>query len=164
MTEPKRKLAAIVFTDIVGFTELSAKNEPASLELLNKQRKILKPIVEEHGGDWLKEIGDGLLLTFNTNREAVLSSIAIQEAAKSIPELTLRIGIHQGEVVFQGEDVVGDDVNISSRIEPMANPDGICMTEAVYQSVKSKLDISHQRISEVDLKYIDDEIFKKTTY
>ena len=90
MTEPTRKLAAIVFTDIVGFTELSAKNEPAALELLNKQRKILKPIVEEHGGDWLKEIGDGLLLTFNTNIDAVLCSIAIQEAAKSIPELDLR--------------------------------------------------------------------------
>ena len=63
MTEPKRKLAAIVFTDIVGFTKLSANNEPAALELLNKQRKILKPIVEKHGGDWLKAIGDGLLLT-----------------------------------------------------------------------------------------------------
>ena len=63
MTEPKRKLAAIVFTDIVGFTKLSANNEPAVLELLNKQRKILKPIVEEYGGDWLKAIGDGLLLT-----------------------------------------------------------------------------------------------------
>ena len=83
MSEPKRRLAAIVFTDIVGFTELSAKNEPAALALLNTQRDILKPIVKEYGGDWLKEIGDGLLLTFNTNREAVLCSIAIQEAAKS---------------------------------------------------------------------------------
>ena len=78
----KRKLAAIVFTDIVGFTELSAKNEPAAFSLLNKQRDILKPLVTEYGGDWLKEIGDGLLLTFNTNREAVLCSIDIQEASK----------------------------------------------------------------------------------
>ena len=114
MNNPKRKLAAIVFTDIVGFTELSAKNEPAALELLNTQRKLFKPIVHEHGGDWLKEIGDGLLLTFKTNREAVFCSIAMQEAAKAVKELQLRIGIHQGEVVFQGEDVVGDAVNITS--------------------------------------------------
>ena len=126
--KPTRKLAAIVFTDIVGFTELSAKNEPAALELLNQQREILKPIVEQHGGNWLKEIGDGLLLTFNTNIEAVLCSIAIQEAAKSIPELDLRIGIHQGEVVFQGDDVVGDDVNIASRIEPFSSSGGIAIS------------------------------------
>ena len=106
MIKPKRKLAAIVFTDIVGFTKLSAKNEPAALQILNKQRDILKPIVEGHNGDWLKEIGDGLLLTFNTTIEAVHCSIAIQEAVKSIPELELRIGIHQGEVTFQGDDVV----------------------------------------------------------
>ena len=112
MSNPKRKLAAIVFTDIVGFTELSAKNEPAALELLNTQRELFKPIVRDHGGDWLKEIGDGLLLTFKTNREAVFCSIAMQEAAKAVKELQLRIGIHQGEVVFQGEDVAGDDVNI----------------------------------------------------
>ena len=86
MEKPKRKLAAIVFTDIVGFTELSSKNEPAALELLNKQRKILKPLVEEYGGEWLKEIGDGLLLIFNNNIEAVLCSVALQKAAKSIPE------------------------------------------------------------------------------
>ncbi|SVA75306.1 uncharacterized protein METZ01_LOCUS128160, partial [marine metagenome] len=61
MSEPTRKLAAIVFTDIVGFTKLSAENEPAALALLEKQRELLKPIVEKHGGSWLKEIGDGLL-------------------------------------------------------------------------------------------------------
>ena len=114
---PKRKLSAIVFTDIVGFTELSAKNEPAALDLLIKQRETLKPIVEEYNGDWLKEIGDGLLLTFNTSIEAVYCCIAIQKKAEETSGLILRIAIHQGEVVLQGEDVVGDDVNIASRIE-----------------------------------------------
>ena len=79
MSEQKRKLAAIVFTDIVGYTKLSAENEPVALQLLNTQRDILKPIVKKHNGDWLKEIGDGLLLTFNTSVEAVLCSIEIQE-------------------------------------------------------------------------------------
>ena len=118
MANSKRKLAAIVFTDIVGFTELSSKNEPAALALLESQRKLLKPIVDQYNGGWLKEIGDGLLLSFSTNRDAVDCAIAIQKAAESEKDLNLRIGIHQGEVVFQGSDVIGDDVNIASRIEP----------------------------------------------
>ena len=158
MTKPKRKLAAIVFTDIVGFTKLSAKNEPAALELLNKQRKILKPIVEEHGGDWLKEIGDGLLLTFNTNIEAVLCSIAIQDVAKPIPELDLRIGIHQGEVVFQGNDIVGDDVNIASRIEPFSSLGGIAISDRVNASLERDPEFETTFIGKPTLKGVSQEI------
>ena len=106
MSDTKRKLAAIVFTDIVGFTKLSSKNEPAALALLEKQRNLLKPIVEKNNGEWLKEIGDGLLLTFGTNRDAVDCAIEIQRITKEIEDLDLRIGIHQGEVVFQGSDVI----------------------------------------------------------
>ena len=72
---PKRKLSAIVFTDIVGFTELSAKNEPTALVLLEKQRELLQPIVEKNNGEWLKEMGNGLLLTFGTNRDTVNCAI-----------------------------------------------------------------------------------------
>ena len=135
MPESKRKLAAIVFTDIVGFTKLSAENEPVALALLEKQRELLKPIVEEHGGSWLKEIGDGLLLSFNTNLDAVKSAIAIQNAIQTIDDLNLRIAIHQGEVVFQGNDVVGDDVNIAARIEPFAAPGGIAISGRVNASL-----------------------------
>ena len=136
MSKPTRKLAAIVFTDIVGFTKLSAQNEPAALALLEKQRELLKSIVEKHGGSWLKEIGDGLLLFFNTSRDAVDCSIAIQEATKKVEGLNLRIGIHQGEVVFQGSDVVGDDVNIASRIEPFAAEGGIAISGRVNTSLE----------------------------
>ena len=158
MSDPKRKLAAIVFTDIVGFTELSAKNEPAALELLNTQRKLFKPIVQEHGGDWLKEIGDGLLLTFKTNREAVFCSIAIQEAAKSVKELELRIGIHQGEVVLQGEDVVGDDVNITSRIEPYSPIGGIAISNRVNVSLERDPEFSTKFIESPELKGVTQEV------
>ena len=109
MSRPNRKLAAIVFTDIVGFTELSGKNEPAALKLLEKQREIIKPIVDKYNGEWLKEIGDGLLLAFETIHDAVECSITIQGSTKAISDLDLRIGIHQGEVVYQNDDVVGDD-------------------------------------------------------
>ena len=136
MPETTHKLAAIVFTDIVGFTQLSADNEPAALKLLDTQRKILKPIVEKHKGDWLKEIGDGLLLSFSTILEAVNCAIEIQKAVKEIDDLNLRIGIHQGEVAFRGNDVVGDDVNIASRIEPFSAPGGIAISDRVNASLE----------------------------
>ncbi len=96
MADQKRKLAAIVFTDIVGFTKLTAKDQTLASELLTKQRDLLKPIVEEHGGKWIKEMGDGLLLIFDTVTEAVEGCIKIQEITKSIDDLNLRIGIHPG--------------------------------------------------------------------
>ena len=118
--QSKRKLVAIVFTDTVGFTKLSAENKPAAFELLEKQRDLLKPIVESHNGEWFKEIGDELLLSFETNLDAVECAIKIQHQVKSVGHLNLRIGIHQGEVVFQGSNVIGDDVNMASLIEPFS--------------------------------------------
>ena len=93
MPESTRKLAAIVFTDIVGFTKLSAVNEPAAFSLLETQRELLKPIVEKHGGSWLKEIGDGLLLSFETTKEAVHCAIEMQQVVKEVENLNLRMGI-----------------------------------------------------------------------
>ena len=136
MAESTRKLAAIVFTDIVGFTKLSSENEPAALALLETQRDLLKPVVDKYNGEWLKEIGDGLLLSFSTNRDVVDCSIAIQQATKEADGLNLRIGIHQGEVVFQGSDVVGDDVNIASRIESFAAEGGIAISGRVNASLE----------------------------
>ena len=75
----KKKLKAIVFTDIVNFTKISADDEHHALELINKQREILKPIVEKHNGEWLKEIGDGLLFSFDSSLDAVRCSIEIQK-------------------------------------------------------------------------------------
>ncbi len=136
MPDQTRKLAAIVFTDIVGFTKLSAVNEPAALSLLETQRELLKPIVEKHGGSWLKEIGDGLLLSFETTKDAVDCAIEIQKIVKEVENLNLRIGIHQGEVVFQGGDVIGDDVNIAARIEPFAAPGGVAISGRVNASLE----------------------------
>jgi len=135
MSDSIRKLAVIVFTDIVDFTRLSADNEPVALQLLDTQRSILKPIVERHHGKWLKEIGDGLLLSFNTSKDAVDCAIEIQHTAKNIGNLNLRIGIHQGEVIQQGEDIVGDDVNVASRIESFAAPGGIVLSDRVLPSL-----------------------------
>ena len=104
MNNHKRKLAAIVFTDIVGFTKLTAENQSEASILLTEQRNLLKPIVDSHGGSWLKEMGDGLLLIFDTVTDAVNCTIKIQEAAKKIEHLNLRIGIHQGEILLTDND------------------------------------------------------------
>ena len=152
MADSKRKLAAIVFTDLVGFTKLSSENEPAALALLESQRKLLKPVVDKYNGEWLKEIGDGLLLSFSTNRDAVDCAIAIQKATKQEEGLNLRIGIHQGEVVFQGSDVVGDDVNIASRIEPFAAEGGIAISGRVNASLDRDPDFETMFIGTPELK------------
>ena len=166
MADSKRKLAAIVFTDIVGFTKLSSENEPAALALLAAQRKLLKPVVDEYNGEWLKEIGDGLLLSFSTNRDAVDCAIAIQKASDKEDGLNLRIGIHQGEVVFQGSDVVGDDVNIASRIEPFAAEGGIAISGRVNASLERDPDFETMFIGTPELKGVSQktEVFCITSH
>ena len=94
---PTRKLAAIMFTDIAGYTALSAKDEEKALELIDKQRELLEPIVTKFNGEWLKEMGDGLLLSFPSSKHAVNCAIKIQQTVKEIEDLNLRIGIHQGD-------------------------------------------------------------------
>ena len=158
MPESTRKLAAIVFTDIVGFTKLSAGNEPAALALLEKQRDLLKPIVEKHGGSWLKEIGDGLLLSFETTNEAVHCAIEMQQVVKEVENLNLRIGIHQGEVVFQGNDVIGDDVNIAARIEPFAAPGGVAISGRVNASLERDPDFETHYLGQPQLKGVSQTV------
>ena len=158
MENQKRKLAAIVFTDIVGFTKLSSENEPVALQILETQRELLKPIVESHNGEWLKEIGDGLLLSFGTIHDAVDCSIAIQNAVKDVENLILRIGIHQGEVVFQGSDVVGDDVNIASRIEPFSAPGGIAISGRVNASLERHPEYETVYLGKPKLKGVSQEV------
>jgi len=116
-----RQLAAIMFTDIVGYTALMGKDEQKAFSILEKNRQIQKPVMEHHRGRWLKEIGDGVLASFETVSDAVYAAIEIQEACSKEEDLTLRIGIHLGEVVFNGADVFGDGVNIASRLESVAS-------------------------------------------
>ena len=158
MTENKRKLAAIVFTDIKGFTELSSKNEPAALELLRKQRKLFKPIVEKNNGDWLKEIGDGLLLSFPTSIDAINCAIAIQQSVKNIENLDLRIGIHQGEVIYQDGDIFGDDVNIASRLEKHSPVGGIAISGRVNSSLERNPDFETSFIGAPELSGVSQNI------
>src|SRR5258705_9294761 len=111
-----------MFTDIVGYTALMGKDEQKAFELLNKNRQIQKPIIEQYNGRWIKELGDGVLASFNTVSDAVNAAIKIQEGCNQTKEFQLRIGIHHGEVVYDQDDIFGDAVNIASRIQTLGVP------------------------------------------
>ncbi|HYM94387.1 MAG TPA: adenylate/guanylate cyclase domain-containing protein, partial [Chitinophagaceae bacterium] len=107
-----RQLAAIMFTDIVGYTALMGKDEQKAFSILRKNREMQKPIIEEFGGRWIKELGDGVMASFSAVSNAVYAALKIQEACTKARAFELRIGIHLGEVVFENDDVFGDAVNI----------------------------------------------------
>ncbi|CAA9516131.1 MAG: Adenylate cyclase [uncultured Segetibacter sp.] len=136
-----RQLAAIMFTDIVGYTALMGEDEQKAFEILNKNRKLQKPIIEKYGGRWIKELGDGVMASFTTVSDAVNAAKEIQLQCKQQREFSLRIGIHHGEIVFDGDDVFGDAVNVASRIQAIAPVGGIYVSESVHNNVTNKADI-----------------------
>ncbi|MCH8838807.1 MAG: adenylate/guanylate cyclase domain-containing protein [Candidatus Marinimicrobia bacterium] len=147
-----RKLAAIMFTDIVGYTALMSRDERLALQVLDRHRAILKPLIQGANGEWLKEIGDGTLSAFASAVEAVQCALEIQRSLADDRDLTLRIGIHIGDVVFKDGDVFGDGVNVASRIEPLAEPGGICVTERVYDDIRNQSDLKAQLLGPKTLK------------
>jgi len=154
MPSQSRQLAAIMFTDIVGYTALMGEDEQRAFDLLKKNRSVQRPIIEKYHGRWLKEIGDGVLASFNSVSDAVYCAKEIQETCQNESALDLRIGIHLGEVVFEGDDVFGDGVNIASRLEPLAPIGGILVSEAVHNNLVNKKDVESSYVSEEQLKNV----------
>jgi len=153
-----RQLAAIMFTDIVGYTALMGDDEQRAFEILRKNREIQKPLIKQYNGTWIKELGDGVLASFNTVTDAVMCSGAIHKACSSVEGLQLRIGIHQGEVVFENNDVFGDGVNIASRLQTLAPIGGTFVSEAVYKNVSNKKEIITGFIREEQLKNVSEPV------
>ena len=158
MTEPIRKLAAIVFTDIVGFTKLTAEDQSKASALLKQQRELFRPIVDSYKGMWVKEMGDGLLLTFDTVTDAVNCCIKLQGASKQIDNLDLRIGIHQGEILIEENDIIGDDVNVAARIEPFSAPGGIAISNKVHDAIVRESDYTTKYLGKPKLKGVGQEV------
>ncbi|HLX91618.1 MAG TPA: adenylate/guanylate cyclase domain-containing protein, partial [Puia sp.] len=153
-----RQLAAVMFTDIVGYTTLMGNDERKAFELLRQNREIQKPVIEEFGGQWIKELGDGVLASFPAVSNAVYAAIKIQEMCAKSRAFELRIGIHQGEVVFENGDIFGDAVNIASRLQSAAPPGGILISESVHRNVANKTDISSEFVKQESFKHVRDPI------
>ena len=131
MTREKRRLAAIVAADVVGYSRLMGVDESGTLAALRSHRaELIDPAIDEHGGRIVKTMGDGLLLEFPSVVDAVQCSIAVQEGMASrnndIPDdkqIVFRIGVNLGDIIIDGEDIQGDGINIAARLEGLSTPD-----------------------------------------
>ena len=163
--EKESHLAAIMFTDLVGYSELSQENEELAVELLERHRKIVREILPEHGGNEIKTIGDAFLIEFSSSIRAVKCAAEIQSRFFSYnnlqnkeKQIQLRIGIHLCDIMQDGDDIIGDGVNIASRIEPKAKSGGICISGQIYDQVFNKVDFSFEELKDVNLKNIQQNI------
>ncbi len=161
----QRRLAAIMFTDMVGFSAAAQRDEGAAIELLEEHRNLLRPVFLEHSGHEIKTIGDGFLIEFASAVAAVECAIEIQTAlAKRNAdvlaggELRVRIGIHLGDVLVRDGDIVGDGVNIAARVEPLADPGGVAVTKQVFDQVHNKITQHLIPIGKRKLKNIEESI------
>src|SRR5438128_3762047 len=157
----QRKLAAIMFTDMVGYSALAQRDDKLALDLLEEHRELLREIFPRFNGTEIKTIGDAFLVEFNSALEAAQCAIAIQRAlakrdadAPAERQIQVRIGSHIGDVVHRGGDVYGDGVNIASRIEPLADAGGICVSMDVERQIRNALEARFEKLAPTELKNI----------
>src|SRR2546430_8977127 len=157
----QRKLAAIMFTDMVGYSALAQRDDKLALELLEEHRRLLREIFPRFHGTEIKTIGDAFLVEFSSALEAAQCAIEIQRTlakrdadASAERQIQLRIGIHIGDVIHREGDVYGDGVNIASRIEPLASPGGICVSMDVERQIRNALEARFEKFGSAELKNI----------
>jgi TolB-like protein/Tfp pilus assembly protein PilF len=161
----QRRLAAIMFTDVVGYTLLGQKNESLSLSLLEDQRKLIRTSLNHHNGREVKTIGDAFLIEFPSALDAIKCAYDIQRTAGELNlsltedrRLHLRIGIHLGDVVESEGDISGDAVNVASRIGPFAENGGISLSRQIYDQVQNKFELALTSLGTKTLKNVNTPI------
>jgi formylglycine-generating enzyme required for sulfatase activity/class 3 adenylate cyclase len=162
----QRRLAAILTADMVGYSRLTALDEAETLTRLRDIRSdVLNPRIAEFGGRLVKEMGDGLLVEFASVVDAVECAVALQRSMVDrealVPEDTrirYRVGINLGDIVIEGDDILGDGVNVAARLQTLAEPDGITISGAVYDQIHNKLDLAYQDLGEQTVKNIKEPV------
>jgi adenylate cyclase len=158
-----RKLAAILAADVVGYSRLMASDETGTLAALKRHRQmVLEPAVAAHQGRIVKLIGDGTIVEFASVVDAVNCALSVQRSGDSLqdeslhqPRIVLRIGINLGDVIIEGDDIYGDGVNIAARLEPVAEPGGICISSIVNESIGNRIDARFEDGGHINVKNID---------
>ncbi|MCH7776478.1 MAG: hypothetical protein IH878_08055 [Gemmatimonadetes bacterium] len=159
----KRRLAAIMATDVVGYSRLIRADEEGTIAALKALRAdLIDPKIAEHHGRIVKLMGDGMLVEFASVVDAVHAAVETQQAVaehnSDLPKnkrIELRIGINLGDVVIDGDDIQGDGVNVAARLEGMAEPGGICVSGMVYEGVRDRIDFPFEDLGEHQVKNID---------
>lgn len=156
-----RRLAAIMFTDMAGFSALTQRNEALALDVLSEHWQLLRSVFPQYGGKEIRSMGDGVFVEFASALDAVRCAIRLQEmlhehnsTVGTERQILIRIGLHLGDVVESAAGVHGDGVNIAARIEPLAAPGGVCVSEDVARQVQNKIDLPLQKLGLGELKNI----------
>src|SRR6476469_9040669 len=157
-----RRLAAIVAADVAGYSLLMGRDEVGTARTLREHRKVTDALVEKHGGRLVKSTGDGVLLEFPSVVDAVECAVAVQavmaqrnEGVLADRKMLFRIGINLGDILIEGDDILGDGVNIAARLEGIAEPGGICISSSAYDQVRGKVEVEFADLGEQRLKNID---------
>jgi len=136
-TVPRRELAAIMFSDIAGYTAIMGRDEQEGLDARAAHRELLRTILPDFNGRLLGDLGDGALSSFHSAIDAVNCARAFQAASANYSQVKIRVGIHVGDVLFSDNTVLGDGVNVASRLVALAPPGGICISERVYEEIRN---------------------------
>jgi adenylate cyclase len=161
----KRKLAAILHADVAGFSRLMGQDEAGTHHTLGELRRGVDPLIAAHGGRIVGTAGDSLLADFSSVVDALSCAVEMQQASRTIndplpPErrLELRIGVNLGDVIVDGDDIFGDGVNIAARLETLAQPGTVCISQTVYDHVRSKLDLDYRPLGSHRVKNIAEPV------
>jgi len=152
--DSKRKLSAIMFTDMKGYSAEMGRDEERTIKKAWRYERAIRSIIKEHHGRVVKTIGDAIMGDFDSAVNAVRSATAIQEFLKK-EDITIRIGIHLGDVVHKAGDIFGEGVNIASRLESICEPGSIYISEDVYNQVKGKVKVKFESLGSRPLKNIE---------
>jgi class 3 adenylate cyclase/pimeloyl-ACP methyl ester carboxylesterase len=157
----ERRLAVLMFADMVGYTALAQKDESLALDTVKELRALLRPIFSEFGGREVKTMGDAFLVEFGSALEAARCALRIQRTLRTRSKderVILRVGIHLGDVEEEGGDILGDAVNIASRLEPLASPGSVYISQQVYDQIRNRGEFSFNNMGKQRLKNIEEPL------